>query len=274
MVKHPKTEEKRPGYDWNKKLFSFNSRIIKSYEREGQGWSPCEPSFEDLEGKWVILEFGILSDANPILGLVGESEFEYVHLDDAIDLRTMAQRHGFGLDMEWVYKVHVLEPIEVSEAKDVLNEVESEELYRARESGIGYRAHAIRKLKNRVSERRVAELINYLASMIEGAEQATDEAQIIGEKLAGGPSKVKKEVDEFVEKHDTVKTWAKAMEEKQDRMDEMTIEEILEDIKKMNEEDDDAEVEKYAEWLEILSSIRDRKIDDVIRGLYFEANPR
>ena len=247
---------------------------MESYQKNGNRWVPSEPNFEDLEGKWVILEFSILSDANPILGLVGESGFGDIHLDDAIDLRTMTQRHAVDLDMEWVYNVHVLESIEVSEAKDVLKEVESEELYRSRESGIGYRAHTIKKLKNRVTERRVAELINYLASMMEGAEEATDEAQIIGEKLAGGPSKIKEEIEEFVEKHETIQRWSKAMEKKQARMDEMTIEEILEDVKKMNEEGDDAEVEKYADWIEVLSSIRDRKIDDIIRTLYFEMNPR
>ena len=271
MAKHQKPDEKRAGYNWNKKLFSLNLRITKSYEKTGEEWKPHKPDFEELEGDWVVIDFSSLSlIEKPILGLVGESDSYYANLEDAIEIYTLRHNTFVHLEIDRIYAVHVLESPEVSLAREVIEDVEKEKLFKALEPGIANPAHVIRKLKGRVSEWRVAELINSLYSIIGGTEDATDESMILGEEMAGGPSKVKKELDEFIDKHESVKQWAEAIEEKQEEIDEMSIEEMLDDTKTMNEKNDDGEIEMYADWLEILSTIRDQKVNEVIRILYFD----
>lgn len=248
-----------------------NLRITETFERSGDRWLPRKPDFHSLEGEYAMVEFSPIFLANSVSGTVSESEENELYLRGVTDLRTFEYLESRGYNPKAIWRLHILESPEITDAKSTISDIEKEKLDKALEPSIAMNAHAIRKLKGNVERTRVAELVNYLAGQIAVAEDSTDEAMIIGEKMAGGPSQKEKALGKFVQGSEKVQHWVQDMQKREETIDETPIEQILEETRKKRQaKGDDDEIARFADWIEELVSVRDPQVDDVIRGLYFD----
>ena len=271
----PKTRVYKERPDWGSKVsketLATSLRIAKTVEHREVKWSPRKPDFYDLEGEFVMVEFSPIYLANSVSGTVGESEDNELYLRGVTDLRTLEYLESRGYIPEAIWRLHVLESPEVTDARDARDSIEKESLDKALEPSIAMNAHTIIKLRDKVERTRVAELVNFLAGQIAATEESTDEAMIIGEKMAGGPSRKEKELSEFVQSSEKVQHWVKDMQKQEETIVETSIEQIMEEARKKRQaKGDNDEVARFADWIEELVSVRDSQIDDVIRGLYFD----
>lgn len=276
MQKEKKLSEPISGFSFDSKFCSINLRIFKTFEKDGRKWKPRKPDFDKLRNKWIIVVPHVLSLSDPVLCLIDDDEDEIftsdgVPLKAVIDPSTMRFRESMTLYPEKMWKIHVLDPPEVSSARKVIKDIESENLQKSLESNIATYAHTILKLKKEVEDARIAELINLLDGKIGEIEESTDEAAILGEKLAGRPSKKREELEEFVQKHQSVKNYVDALEKQENKISEMSIQQIIDDVRmRHQDEPGDDILERYYDWIMILYDISDDKMDEIIRTLYFD----
>jgi hypothetical protein len=184
-----------------------------------------------------------------------------------IDSRTLELEESIDLSPEWIWKLHVLEPPVVTEAKSIIEAVESEKLGRSPTPYIALRAYTILKLKQEVTQTRVAELIEYLMDKIEMPEE--EQPVIPGEKLAGGPNKKKQKPDELV-KDETIKEWLEYWE-KYDGEPVMSVEDMMNEIRKKSESRNSRLANQFRDWTQILYSKHDKIVEAVIREIYYDA---
>jgi hypothetical protein len=174
-----------------------------------------------------------------------------------------------GYNMKAISKIHVLEPEEVTYAKEVINEIEQEKLQYSLDTYLAFHAYVILKVKDLVEDTHIASLINTLKDNMNMEEEMKDESEVLGEEISKYESKTKKDQGKFYESI-PMKKFLDTIEKETTDISEMSIEEVLTQARVISEKSDDEHIHEIMYWLESLSEVRDEKIDEMIRMKYYD----
>ena len=260
------------GHDIQDKVFSLNLKIAKKFSKSGYRkprWKPKRPTYSDLQDKWVIIEFDVLTFALPILGIVWEFDDDVLEIRYVVDLTTLELKGTISYNFKAIKEIYILESPETTSANELIYEVARDKLDKSIISDIAFYSQLIMKLKNRIRNQRIAELVNFLGDKIKQAEEMADESEILGEEITHTKSKTQEERQKF-EESDSVKRWLDVVEQETRDIERMSIEEIQKEAHVIAEKSYDDMLKMFVYWIDVLSEMRNDNVDEFIRLLYYD----